>query len=478
MMLHKFRSGLLPIALGLLAAPVVWGQPGPTVDSRTLDQWFDRQRTSDDQLDQDRGELAPLTTFMNWQWGGWLEYYVFSFDDGIQNQRVLQRPALALWTRMQFDDGAHEIFARMRLNYDYFNPGDEYGRQQDWIGPNLDRGWYRLDVMRALRLRNEGSPVDLALKLGRQEVRFGTGYTLDLPMDAIQLEARVHDLRILGLLGKTISSNDNLIDHSAPVAGHMRRELYGVQLKYDGFDRHEPFVYALWNNDRTPEWPEEFYQNYAYDTRYFGFGSRGELVHGLAYWLEAVFESGHSYGDGQIFRRDRVEAWGIDAGVEKRWDHATRPRVGLEYMFGSGDAGRKLSPSSAAGGNRGDRIDTSFAGFGYRDTGIATNFQNSNLHLWRAAASFVPAPETELLKNLELGTNWFLFHKHHRAAAISDATADTFSGYVGWEMDYFANWRLSSELSWTLRWGTFFPGDAFSDRGSRHFLFTGLTWSF
>jgi len=191
-----------------------------------------------------------------------------------------------------------------------------------------------------------------------------------------------------------------------------------------------------------------------------------------------VFETGHSFGDGQIVRRDRVDAWGVDAGLEKRWDHKMRPRVAFEYMFGSGDGNRKLSPTSAAGGNRHDRRDTSLATFGYRDTGIATNFLNSNLHIWRVGASFTPAPQAALLRNLELGTNWFVYHKNHRRAAISDPTADMYSGYVGWEMDYYANWRVSSDVSWTIRWGTFFPGHAFNERSSRHFLFTGLTWSF
>jgi len=45
-------------------------------------------------------------------------------------------------------------------------------------------------------------------------------------------------------------------------------------------------------------------------------------------------------------------------------------------------------------------------------------------------------------------------------------------------MDYFINWRLSSDLSWTIRWGTFFPGAAYSEQDTRHFIFTGLTWSF
>ena len=83
-----------------------------------------------------------------------------------------------------------------------------------------------------------------------------------------------------------------------------------------------------------------------------------------------------------------------------------------------------------------------------------------------------------LFANLEVGTDWFLYWKHHRAAAVSDPLADTQSGYLGWEMDYFANWRITSDLAWTARYGTFFPGSALSDQTTRTFLLTGVTYSF
>ena len=101
------------------------------------------------------------------------------------------------------------------------------------------------------------------------------------------------------------------------------------------------------------------------------------------------------------------------------------------------------------------------------------------MHVLRFGGSLLPFEDkVEALRNLELGTNWFLYHKNHAIAAISDPTADLRSGNVGWEMDYYLNWRMTSDLSWTVRWGAFFPGEAYSDRGTRHFVFTGVTWSF
>jgi hypothetical protein len=75
-------------------------------------------------------------------------------------------------------------------------------------------------------------------------------------------------------------------------------------------------------------------------------------------------------------------------------------------------------------------------GFGYRDTGLSLAPRLSNAHIWRAGASFKPFEDCEPLRNLELGTDWFLYAKNRAEGAISDSTADRQSGYVGWEMDY------------------------------------------
>jgi len=447
-------------------------------DARTpSDNLLTQQRLIDRQVFEQRREQAPLNSLLDWQWGGWLEYFLFDFDDGVQAQRVSQRPGLAAWTRLRIDDGAHEFFARVKMSFEQFNSGDEFSRPHDWTGPNLERGWYQIDVGRAFGWTNPDDPIQFRARIGRQEVRFGTGYALDMPLDAVVANLKLSDFRLTGLLGKTIARFPN-VDRSRPVANHSARRFFGAQLTYEGFERHEPFAYALWNDDFTDARPKHPLKRYAYDTRYFGIGSRGELAHNFNYWTEWVIESGHSFGDGDFRRRDRVRAWAWDVGIEKLWDHPARPRAALEYMFASGDRGRLLSPTSSAGGNRGDRDDAGFVGFGYRDTGISASPVNSNMHIWRAGGSFVPLYAYDAFRDLEIGSNTFLYYKHHRRAAISDPTAQQFAGYVGWEMDTFVNWRMASDVAWTMRWGMFFPGDAFQDRSSRSFLLVGLTWSF
>jgi hypothetical protein len=208
-----------------------------------------------------------------------------------------------------------------------------------------------------------------------------------------------------------------------------------------------------------------------------GFGSRGELADDLHYGAEWVLERGKSFGDRRFLHRKQIKAWGFDLELRYVPPWRMRPEFSLEYMFASGDPDRLGSPTDAIGGNsRGN--DYSFVGFGYRDTGLSFAPLLSNVHIWRAGAGFYPFEKIEFLRDMECGTDLFLYHKHRRDGAVSDPTADEQSGYLGWEVDVFTNWRMTSDLAVTVRYGAFFPGDAFSDRTTRTFFLTGLTWSF
>jgi hypothetical protein len=191
-----------------------------------------------------------------------------------------------------------------------------------------------------------------------------------------------------------------------------------------------------------------------------------------------VYESGHDYGNRRFLHKDAIQAWAFDAMLEYLWDRKGHPRASIEYMFASGDEDRIGSPTDTIGGNRGDSEDRGFNGFGYRDTGLSFAPSLSNIHIWRAGGSFHPLENSKIFRHLELGTNWFLYQKNRRAAAVSDFTADEQSGFLGWEMDYYANWDITPDVAWTARYGVFFPGQAFSDQTTRTFFLVGVTWRF
>ncbi len=466
----------LAVVSGLL---VLAGVAAPAAGQvRDTDAFLNQQRLIENQVRDALNRELPAEQKIDLDYGGWYSFYTFLWDDGIESSRTFRQHDVRLWSSASFDEGAHQFYGRLKLQFQDFNHGDSYDRDEDdVVGPDLDRGFYQFDLRRAMHAY-AGERIDwnLKVKVGRDLVEFGTGYALSTPMDHILITGQFKDIEVVGLGGMGVRS-ENDIDRSRPNSGDSERNFWGTQISYTGFQRHRPFVYAFWNKDQksTPPWVA--LQRYDYDTWYVGMGSTGELLRNLRYGTELVFEGGDTYGDSNVWGKDDVEAWAFDTSLEYLWQKPMKPKVGAEYMFASGDGDRRYSPTDTRGGNRRGN-DNSFIGFGWRDTGIAFAPRLSNLHAWRLGGSFKPLESVEALRQLELGTDWFLYAKNKRDGAISDYTADERSGYLGWEMDYFINWRITSDVAWTTRFGTFFPGQAFSDQTTRTFLMTGVTWSF
>lgn len=453
-----------------IASPVL-GQ------GRTPDTFLNQQRTIEEQIRSELDRELPVGQKIDWDWGGWYNVWAFHYDDGIKT-RTMVRNDFRLWTGATLDQGAHEMYVRGRWSFIDWSHGDSYDcDDHDVQEPNLERGYYQFDLRNAMKAYGHRyTENDLTFKIGRDYVEFGTGYALSMPLDQVTMTAEVAKFQITGLMAQTIHSMDDM-DRSAHHSGESYRTFWGIQAKYLGLAKHEPFAYVLWQDNQRREHPWRYRQNWDYDSFYAGFGSRGELIKNLRYGTEWVFEHGSDYGNRRFLDRDRIDAWAFDVLLEYLTQWRSRPRFVGEYMFASGDPDRYGSPTNAVGGNtRGD--DTSFNGFGYRDTGLSFAPSLSNIHIWRLGASFFPFEQVEPLSKLELGTDWFLYWKQRRTGAVSDPTADERSGYLGWEMDYFANWRLTSDLSWTVRYGIFFPGHAFSDESTRTFFMTGMAWSF
>lgn len=468
------RSGLMGTAVMLaLLATSAYAQ-----QTRDPDAFLNRQRAIEAELvqryDSEVGD-AGRTVF---DWGGWANFHLMIFDDGVKRSRTFRRHDLRLWGRLTIDDGAHQIYARGRFSFLDFDPGDSYdGNDDDVNGPNLERGFYRFDLAKALRADGH-TPRDynVLITVGRDLVRFGDGLTLSTTLDHVALRGITPDFDVRLLAGKTVGSSEDF-DRSR-VTTRTRRNFLGGELRYTTPERHEPYIYVLWQRDRNREAIPVLLRSFDYDSFYFGIGSTGELGRGWRYATELVYETGTNYGHRALFSRQDIEAWAFRVELEHLFSGDHRGRASVEYLFGSGDSDRFASPTNTIGGNVGDRSDNGFVAFGYRDTGLSFAPRVANLHMGRIGASYYPWPGDAELGRLELGTDWYIFHKHHRDGAVSDPTADLRSGYLGWEMDYFLNWRVTADFAWTARLGAFFPGRAFSDRATRLFALVGLTWSF
>ncbi len=441
--------------------------------------FVNQQRAITNLIHEQREQFAPSIEKTDLDYGGFLSSYTLLYDDGLESSRTLRRTDLRLWGRLSVEHGAHEFFVRSRLSYLDFNGGDQFeiDEENDREGMNLERGYYKFDLQRANQAYGgERLGYNAALKIGRDFAEFGTGYALSTPLDQVWLRWTYRDVQVTGLVGRTIGSGQDF-DLSRD-AERTRRNFSGAEVRYLGFERHRPFAYVLWQNDQISDGPRLSAQRFEYDSFYVGFGSSGEIVPNLAYSTEWVFETGRSFGNRRVQRKNRINAWAWDIELEYLFDRPTSPRVGVEYMFASGEDDRIGSPTDSVGGvSRGFR-DEGFIGFGFRDTGLAFAPRLSNVHVWRAGASYFPFEGHERLDRLELGTNWFLYYKHRRRGAVSDPLANVPSGYLGWEMNYFANWQMSSDLSATARFGAFFPGRAFDDQTTRTFFLVGVTWAF
>ncbi len=470
---HLVRTG------GLVAVFLLGGAAPAMAQRVEPDAFLNQQRSIEELIRAERDKLGPLTEDVEVDYGGFYSLFTFLYDDGVNSSRTFRRHDLRVWTRLGFQSGAHEIYARGRLSFIDFNSGDQFDNEDDVEGMNLERGYYKFDLARAM-VAYGGERIDynLEFKIGRDLTEFGTGYVLSTPLDQLWLRASVADFHITGLLGKTIGSSQDF-DFSRG-AQRTRRSFAGVEARYQGFERHEPFAYVLWQRDhsRDVRRPAAARQRFDYDSFYAGIGSTGEIVSNLSYSAEFVAETGESYSTGAFARKNNIAAWAWDMQLEYLFDSTGKPRVGVGYMFASGDSDRLFSPTSTVGGNSRGFKDSSFIGFGYRDTGLSFAPTLSNVHIWRAGASVHPFPDHEALDHFEVGTNWFLYNKHQAHAAVSDPLATTRSGYLGWEMDYYANWSISSDLAATARYGVFFPGDAFADQTTRTYLLLGLTWNF
>lgn len=480
------RSGTRSIAGRFLIVliAVVGGSSGAAVAQMSLNSgestaFIERQRALDRENQAKLQRELPAAQKLRVDYGGWYNSYFFLFDDGINSSRTLRQNELRLWTNISADRGIHQAYARMRATYLDWNHGDSFTPNEDDLdGPNLERGWYQFDLAKALRVYGSyDAPFELKVKVGRDLVNAGTGYAINLPLDHVQIIGEWQDFETSMIIGKVPSSTYN-IDRGRAVADHSDRNFWILEEKYKGWDRHEPFAFVAWQKDGTSEDPPDWLQEYNYDSTYIGMGSTGELIPNLKYSTEWDIERGQSYGNKRFLERDEIKAWGFDHRLDYYFRHKTKPVLSAEYMFASGDANRLGSPTNAEGGNRNDHVDRSFSGFGFRDTGLSFAPRLSNIHIWRAGGSFRPLPDIEITKELEVGTDYYLYYKNKKVAAVSDDLADIQTGYLGWEMDYYANYRIFSDLSWTVRFGTFFPGSAFTDQTTRTFLLTGITWSF
>ena len=412
--------------------------------------------------------------------GGWFTFGLFNFDDEVGDKHTLRQYELRGWASLNID-GIHKFYVRGMAGYDDWNDGHNTRPiHGDEDTTRIERAWYELNLGRWLsgQPAGAGPPVGVKIKAGRAFAEIGTAFVLSMPLDMVQFDVECGDWQFKSLLGKTVSWAAN-IDTSDDVLTHQDRCFWGFELAYNGFDRHRPFAYFLANEDHSSPEPDLAGQDYDYSSRYLGLGSEGALfLPNLRYQAEIVGEWGKTYSEGAVSGRDDICAFGADMLLEYLLDTSTHPRVSFEYLFGSGDEDRRSSTNATVGGNQVGTTDNAFNAFGFRDTGIAFAPRVSNMHIYILGASFFPLESHKLFEKMEVGTKTYFYHKDESGGPISDTTANTHDQWVGWEWDVYCDWRIASDLIWSIRYGAFQPGTAYDDQECRQFFFTTVTYSF
>ncbi len=465
---HVSRWGMaVAVVAGALASPLAAQSP-------QANQFFQREQFLREDTRRQLDANMPKEQKTLATWGGYIIPQWQQYDD-VRKQSNFRQIDLRLWGNVVVDE-VHQFYARMKLIHTNFGPGDSpFGWNQDLEGPNLDQGFYEVRLSKALKKYwGVDLPVDSRVTVGRQFVEFGNGLSLSTILDGGTFAVETGQWRATGLFATTVRSDEN-IDHSPLVADHMDRTFGGMQIDYLGLSGHQPFAYFLVQHDSTEEQPEDYRQEYDYDSNYFGFGSNGEVVQNVRYATEIVFQTGTSQRQNNL-GKSPIAAFAFDQLFEYYVPVKHDPVLGVEYAVATGDADRTHATDTVAG-NRSGR-DNAFRSFGYINTGYSSAYEFTNLQFLRTGFRFKPMPDCPALAKLEIGSDLFWYWKQQIDGPVSDFRADGRGRELGTEVDVYANYRIFSDLAVMVRYGRFWTGEAYRDDEKRDYLYAGLIYSF
>ncbi len=413
------------------------------------------------------------------EYGGFASFAFMAIDDSTGADHILRQSDLNMYARVNFDN-VHEFFVRGRSTFRDFNSGHSFdGQDEDLVEPTLDRAYYRFDAARAVRVHEGRDPGGVFnVTLGRQLVVWGNGLALSLVMDGGVLTFGRGNLTA-DLLGARSRESQVDLDSSRPgFNGDMDRDFIGIKVNYMASPNTKLYAYGLWQDDDNGTVASSGTM-YNYQSYYIGGGIEGTAGDNWLYGVEVVGEGGTSFSNTATAQtREDIQAWAVDARVDYLLLDQASTRFTLEVLVASGDDDRASSTSNTVGGNTSGTNDNAFNGFGLINTGLAFSPSASNLVMARLGVSTYPFRGHGILDRLQVGANGFLFGKYRNAAPINEGTDMTHT-YLGSEVDVFFNWQITSDLSWSTRYGVFFPGaDISADHDARHLLYTGVTLAF
>jgi hypothetical protein len=342
---------------------------------------------------------------------------------------------------------------------------DDTGDGDDHDGAHVDYLYLTLDFK------------PLWFEIGRRYFSVGQGIAYSNLNDGVEAYVSLENWNLKALVSHTLPHEEN-IDTSVPGWDKKSdRNYYGIEATYLGIHDQGIYSYFLMQRDDSDENPHDPLHDYTYDSEYIGLGAQGKFLPNMHYWLEVIRESGKSrvYATGQ---KRNIDAWAGDFGLSYDWDIYSHPNISIEYAFGSGDSDRTSVTDTMNGNNLGD--DRNFLYFGYLPAGYALSPRLSNLYFYKAGVLLKPLERCHLFKNFSFGTDFYRYYKDKRLGGIYDTDATNSDKGIGSEVDLNISWQILSDLSFSVQYGHFWPGDAYPDYAddSEKYLSAGMTFTF
>jgi hypothetical protein len=425
-------------------------------------------------------------------YGGSFSPQYWSFDDPNNDNIAFRAYDLEGYLRMNFDN-ANEIFLRLRLEYYDFNEGDSLngiGSGLQSLNSVFDRAYYKFDLAN-YDAAVEGKRIngDFKFEGGRDLVYWGNGLTMAEVVDGVMPGFSIGNFSVTTVAGITPLTTVDIQPDRPAFDYNTKRGFYGALASVAVGAQH-PYMYGLFQQDYNTEnvsYQGPITTNYKYNSAYVGVGSSGPISDHIQYGIEGVWEGGNTLSDSsevQGFQlvpvpqtTNAICAWAGDVKIDYVPQDVNNTRLSLEGIIASGDTNRGLT-NTTFNGSTPNTIDRAFNGFGLLSTGLAFNAAVSNLMVFRAGASTFPLANVQAFRRFQIGTDLYLFAKTNSQAPIDQPTIPGHQ-YLGWEPDLYLNWELASDVTFTVRYGVFFPnGASFPSNTARQFLFTGATFAF
>ncbi len=435
------------------------------------------------------GHDVPLGQQLLVDYGGYFSPSYLSLDDVSGHNHGLRQYDLVGYGRLNLG-GAHEFFARGRFTAQDFNTGDSFDGRGDRLFPVVERLFYRFDLQRYLAM-SEGRLIsgDLSIQGGRDLVYWANGLVLARVLDGVVADAKYEGFGLKLVAGVTPHDSVDFDSSRPDFFKHTHRGFFGGMFSTT-IGTHHPYAYLMaqedFNHNETLE-AGTTTTRFDYNSVYLGFGSSGNLGDRLVYGSEFVLEGGRGLSNSFVRNggnlvhpiaqtHETIEAFAGDVRIDYLPTDVHRSRLGMEFIFASGDRDRENSTNTYQG-NASGSADHGFNAFGAVNTGLAFFPNVSNLLVLRFSASTFPLPDNSLFQHLQTGVDFSIFQKLTRNAPIDEPTFNR--RFLGVEPDLFVNWQISSDVTFAFRYGLFLPSArTLVHSEDRTFVYAGLTFAF